>query len=99
MRAGAQARTIFAGLGVTGSLIGAIGAVFALTGGVLAFTGWPDAPAPRSSPALEGAAATRSATSHSTHAAAIQLPTTPASRTAGARRAPAARPGHTPGGS
>src|SRR5436305_14639188 len=97
MRAGAQARTIFAGLGVTGSLIGAIGAVFALTGGVLAFTGWPDAPAPRTSPALEVAAAARSATSHSTQAAPIQLPAAVAPRTTGAHRAPAARPGRTAG--
>lgn len=41
MHARAQLRTVFAGFGVTGSLLAAIGAAFAVTGGVMAFDGWP----------------------------------------------------------
>jgi hypothetical protein len=99
MLAGAHARTIFAGLGVTGSLIGAIGAVFALTGGVLAFTGWPDAPAPRSQPALQVAATAAGSVGHARAAAPLQLPAAPArrvaARTAPAHHGSAARPGRT----
>jgi len=57
MRAGAQTRTLFAGLGVTGCLVAAIAVAFAVTGGVLAFSGWPDAPSPKLAPALSVAAA------------------------------------------
>ena len=84
MRAGAQARTIFAGLGVTGCLIGAVGAIFAIAGGVLAFQGWPDAPSTPAPTALNVAAARSAATPQK--AAALQLAPTPAiaSATAGA---------------
>jgi len=41
MRAGAQARTFFAGFGVSGSMLAAVGAAFVVAGGVLAFDQWP----------------------------------------------------------
>lgn len=37
----AHSRTIFAGFGVTGSLLAAIGALFVVAGGILAFDRWP----------------------------------------------------------
>ncbi|MCW2989674.1 MAG: hypothetical protein JWM73_268, partial [Solirubrobacterales bacterium] len=59
MRAGAHARTIFAGFGVTGSLLAAVGAVFLVVGGVMAFDQWPAEPAdpPAKSLAVAQAAA------------------------------------------
>src|SRR4051794_29820438 len=83
MRAGAQARTIFAGLGVTGCLIAAVGVVFVITGGGLAFQGWPDAPAGRSKPALSVAAAPATAPQN---ARALQLPASAVAGPAAARR-------------
>lgn len=41
MRGRAQARTIFAGFGVTGSLLAAIGTTFVVAGGIFAFDRWP----------------------------------------------------------
>ncbi|MCW2967222.1 MAG: hypothetical protein JWM71_994, partial [Solirubrobacteraceae bacterium] len=41
MLAGAQGRTIWAGVGTSGSLLAAIATVFALTAGVLGFKAWP----------------------------------------------------------
>lgn len=41
MRAGAHARTVFAGFGVSGSLLAAVGAAFLVGGSVLAFESWP----------------------------------------------------------
>lgn len=43
MRAEAQTGTLLAGFGVTGSLLAAVGAIFAVGGGVLAFESWPTA--------------------------------------------------------
>src|SRR3954452_66277 len=43
MGAGTQARTVFAGFGVSGSLLAAAGAAFVVAGGVLAFDQWPHA--------------------------------------------------------
>lgn len=41
IRGGAHARTIFAGFGVTGSLLAAVGATFVVAGGIFAFDRWP----------------------------------------------------------
>jgi hypothetical protein len=55
--AGAHVRTIFAGFGVSGSLLAAVGAVFVLAGSVLGFDQWPAelADPPASSVALASA--------------------------------------------
>lgn len=94
MRAGAQARTIFAGLGVTGCLIGGVGAIFSVTGGVLAFQGWPGAPAVRTAPALNVAAAARTAAVQSAPALQLAAPASgPVTAVATIGRTPARRPG------
>jgi hypothetical protein len=43
MRAETGVRTVFAGFGVSGSLLAAVGAAFVVAGGVLAFDQWPSA--------------------------------------------------------
>lgn len=57
MRAAAHVQTVYAGLGVTGSLVAAIGAMFLVASGVLAFDRWPDGGGPLPEQALEVAAA------------------------------------------
>lgn len=44
MRAGTHARTVFAGFGVSGSLLAAVGAAFLVGGSVMAFETWPAGP-------------------------------------------------------
>ncbi len=58
MRAGAQARIIYAGFGAAGSLLAAVGTIFVVLGSVLAFDHWPGSPgaAPESSLSLRSAA-------------------------------------------
>src|SRR4051794_17186821 len=76
MRAGAQARTFFAGFGVSGSLLAAVGAAFVVAGGVLAFDQWPHAQLRSSTPeSFNVAAAPPSAASRSTaQARPVALP-------------------------
>lgn len=59
MHAPAQTRTMFAGLGVSGSLLGAVAAVVALTSGILSFHAWPVAPPTAPEAALDIAAPAR----------------------------------------
>jgi hypothetical protein len=75
MRAGAQARTYFAGFGVSGSLLAAVGAAFVIAGGVLAFDQWPrelSAAPPASVEVASSASAT--GTRPATGARAVALP-------------------------
>jgi hypothetical protein len=48
----ATRRATLAGLGTAGTLVGAVAAVAALTGGVVAFSGWPGSPQPANRPAV-----------------------------------------------
>src|SRR5689334_4484273 len=74
VRAGAQARTFFAGFGVSGSLLAAVGVVALLAGGVLAFDQWPRelSSAPRES--VEVAAAQTSKAPATAQPRAVALP-------------------------
>src|SRR5689334_21057424 len=77
MGAGTQARTLFAGFGVSGSLLAAAGAAFVVAGGVMAFDHWPHAQLRSSAPEqnLNVAAASPTAASRSTaQARRIALP-------------------------
>lgn len=61
MHARAQRRMIFAGVGVSGSLVAAVAAVFALAGGILSFNSWPVARPAAPEASLNVAAPVRSA--------------------------------------
>src|SRR4051794_22372202 len=88
MRAGAQARTFFAGFGVSSSLLAAVGAAFVIAGGVLAFDQWPrelSAAPPRSVEVASAASATGSRSGTDVPAVALP-PATPAVSTTTSRR-------------
>lgn len=96
MRAGAQARTIFAGAGVTASLLAAVGAVFALTGGVLAFTEFPGAESAPPELSLDIAPAASAPTAAQAQPVALPAARTPVSAAATPTRRAAARTGGRP---
>lgn len=80
MRVAAQARTIFVGFGVSGSLLAAVGAAFIVAGGVLSFEGWPSlAAAPPERPlAVPAAAVPRGAPARRVAALPAARPAAPA---------------------
>jgi len=103
MGVGAQTRTMFAGFGVSGSLIAAVGAAFAVAGGVLAFDQWPHAALRSSDPeSVNVAAVSPSAASKSAaQAPSVALPpaASAALPTSLGQDRDAVRPqGRTPGG-
>jgi hypothetical protein len=73
MRAGVQARTVFAGFGVTGSLLAAVGTISLLAGGVLAFDRWPGSSAAVPEAVLNVASAP-GATQRAAQAVPVALP-------------------------
>jgi hypothetical protein len=93
--AGAHVRTIFAGFGVSGSLLAAVGAVFVVAGSVLGFDQWPAelADPPASSVAIAPAGASAGAPAPETIALPAAAPAGPGTPGAGAGNGTTARPG------
>jgi len=100
MRAGAQARTVFAGFGVSGSLLAAVGAILVIGGGVMAFDAVPRLEGPSPERALEVAAARAPSAPPAAQAPVLALPSAlPAAAASAPGGAPArARDAATPGG-
>lgn len=96
MRAGAQARAIFAGAGVTASMLAAVGAVFVLTGGVLAFTEFPGAESTPPELSLDIAPAASAPTAAQAQPVALPAARTPVSAAATPTRRGAAGTGGRP---
>src|SRR4051794_41929644 len=84
MLAWRQGRGLLAGMGVTGSLLAAVAAGFALTGGILGLRSWPS-PGPA---AADRALRVASPAPRTERSAPLALPVTPAGRPVPAVGAP-----------
>lgn len=96
MRGGGHARTIFAGFGVTGSLLAAVGAAFVVVGGIFAFDRWPGDLADPPARQLAVASAPAGSGPADAAAASIALPAALPAAT-GAGPGPGGGPGDGPG--